>query len=92
MLPHSLGEEQSISEAFHECSAAFEHLNRSGLRDSARGWIEKIEGFMDDSNIKEPSSFGSWHDKAKTLTEDERLEFSHAIDELAHWFDDEENG
>lgn len=87
MLPHSRGIEASISHSFHECSLAFHHMDESGLDDNARTWIRKIKQFMDTTGITDDSGEGAWSVKARTLTTDEQIELSRAVDELAHWFD-----
>lgn len=86
MLPHSLGEAQSIAEAFHNCHLAFHQFDESGLDDHARALVSKIKTFMGTSGIEEPSGVGTWAEKASAFTTDEQLEFSNAVDELASWF------
>jgi len=81
MLPHTRGVEQSIADAFRECSLAFHRMDESGLDDNARDWIEKIKKLMDISGQ------GTLAVKTQSFTTDQQLELSRIIDELAHWFD-----
>ena len=85
MLPHTSGIESSIADAFHECSLAFHKMDEDGLDDGARRSVSKIKDFMDTTGIAAPS--GAWAIKARSLSTDEQIELSLAVDELAHWFD-----
>ncbi len=87
MLPHPRGEAESIFHAFQNCSLGFQDLRDEDLDDDARGWVAKINELMDTTGIDDPESRGTWLLKAELLTEDQRIELSSAIDELAHWFD-----
>lgn len=73
MIPHALGEEISIGDAFHECIKAFYRLNESGLDDHSKRHIDKIKKIM------------IMH-KTRKLTNDEIHDFSKAVDDLASWF------
>ncbi|MBB3277425.1 MULTISPECIES: hypothetical protein [unclassified Pseudoxanthomonas] len=90
MLPHSLGEAQSIADAFHEISLALHQLDVSKLNESAKRWIAILQGYMDTTGVSDPDSEGAWVVKARTFTTDDQIRISTAVDELAHWFDYEE--
>ena len=87
MLPHSRGEAQSIAEAFHECSLAFHEFRPDDLDDNSRRWFDKITELMDTAGIDDPAGRGTFVIKAERLTNDEKIDLSHAVDELAHWLD-----
>ncbi|MBK1888460.1 hypothetical protein Undi14_00335 [Undibacterium sp. 14-3-2] len=87
MLPHPTGEAASIAAAFHECHNAFHNIDREGLDDNSRQWVEKIEGLMGTNGLQDPNGVGTWHIKAEQLSVDEKRELSSAVNELAHWFD-----
>ncbi|TKI70281.1 hypothetical protein FCU45_03040 [Sulfurimonas crateris] len=87
MLPHYGGEAQSIVDAFHECSLAFNQFDESQLDETARNWIRKLKEFMDTNDVIDDSGEGTWMVKARSFSVDEQREISHIIDELASWFD-----
>ena len=87
MLPHSRGEAESIAEAFEVCDRGFHHLNPDDLDDNARSWFKKITQLMDTSGLQDPDRRGTWLVKAESLSVDQRIELSNAVDELAHWLD-----
>lgn len=89
MLPHSRGEAASIGNAFHECHLGLHNLDTDSIDDTADGWIRKLEDFMDTSGISDSSDSGHWQLKAEQFSTDQKIELSHVIDELAHWFDDQ---
>lgn len=85
MIPHYKSEEYSIMQTFMECTYAFHHLDESELDDVAQGWVREIKELMDVSNQCDTGD-GLGLAKARTLTYDQRLTLSNAVDELAHWF------
>jgi len=87
MLPHSNGIEQSIADAFHECTLAFHQLDEHQLDDNARRWVRAIKALMDTSGVSAAPHEGTWIAKARTLSKEQQLELASAVDELAHWFD-----
>jgi hypothetical protein len=87
MLPHPRGEAESIAGAFQACSAGFDNLDPDTLDYKARGWFSKITELMETSGIEDPAGRGTWAVKAEGFTNDQKLELSRAVDELAHWFD-----
>lgn len=89
MLPHSRGEAASIAEAFHECRLGLHDLDTSGIDDTADSWIRNLDDFMDTSSISDASDVGHWQLKAELFSTDQKIELSRVIDELAHWFDDQ---
>lgn len=90
MLPHELGEEQSLASAFDFCDRALDELDLEFIEDdNARGWIETIKRLMSTEGVEDPTGEGTWVQRARQLSVDERREFSNAVDELASWFDRE---
>ena len=93
MLPHPRGEEQSIADALHSCSLAFNKLNMAQVPDlNATDWIQKIRDYMDTTGVTDQTSEGTFVHKARQMTQDERMEFSRIVNDLAHWFDHEYYG
>ncbi|MGX5732130.1 hypothetical protein ACWKWK_16560 [Pseudoxanthomonas beigongshangi] len=90
MLPHSLGEAQSIADAFHEISLALHQLDVSKLSESAQRWIATLQDYMNTTGVSDPDGDGAWAVKARTFTIDDQILISNAVDELAHWFDHED--
>ncbi|SEO44010.1 hypothetical protein SAMN05428959_10827 [Duganella sp. CF517] len=87
MLPHTEGEEASISECFHACSLAFNKFDESTLNDDARIWVAKLKKLMDTKDVPAATDGkGLWHAKALGFTTDDKIELSTLIDELAFWF------
>ncbi len=89
MLPHPRGEATSIAAAFHECSLGLTQFNRNQLDQDAKDWLAKLDRLMNTSGLNDPNKKGLWQVKAETLSDGEKVELSHIIDELAHRFDDE---
>lgn len=87
MLPHLHGEQESIAEAFGECSHGLHRLDRGELDDSAKTLVRKLEVYMDTSNVSDGDGEGRWSVKARSFTVDEMIEISRTVDELASWFD-----
>jgi len=87
MAPHPRGEAASYADAFHECMLGLKDIDRDDLDDNARTWMATVERTMDTADIDDPSKRGTWIIKAEMLTVDEMTQYSHAVDELAHWFD-----
>lgn len=69
MLPHSQGEDASISQAFHECVLCFHDLDEEQLDDNERDWVSTIKLLME---------------ALRPLSTDQMIELSSAVDELAH--------
>lgn len=87
MAPHSEGEERSYAHAFEVISRGFGTLNREAVVDeNAKQWIQTIERLMDTTGVIDDSGRGTYWQRAKQLTIEERRAFSKAVDELAHWF------
>lgn len=87
MLPHLHGEHESIAEAFRECSHGLHRLDRSELDDAARTLVRRLEAYLDTSNVSDGDAEGRWSVKARSFTEDEKIEISRTVDELASWFE-----
>ncbi len=89
MLPHSMGEAQSVASAFQACHRGLDEMGkdlRDSLDDNARGWVSKLEEMMDTSGLKDESQRGLFLVKAETLSEDEMRELAECVDNLAYWF------
>lgn len=87
MIPHTRGVELSIADAFGECTHAFHKMDENGLDDSARAWVAKIKEFMDTTGVVDATGEGAWAIKARSFSVDQQIDLSHAVDELAHWFE-----
>jgi hypothetical protein len=86
MLPHTSGEAQSIAGAFHEIQLAFMDMDEKDLDDSARGWVRKLKEYLDVSDVEADSDTGLFAAKSANFSDDQKLEISNTVDELAHWF------
>lgn len=90
MLPHELGEDESLASAFDFCDRALSELDMALIEDdNAAGWIDTIKRLMSTDGVQDPTGEGTWIQRARSLSVDERREFSDAVDELASWFDRE---
>jgi hypothetical protein len=93
MLPHPLGEEQSLVGAFHECMLGLEDMDAELFDDNAKRWVRIIRETSDADKLKEDKpDEGTWMAKARRLKVEQKQEFSNAVDELAHWLDDASRG
>ena len=88
MLPHPKGEGDSIAVAFHECELGLRDLSAQDFDENAREWVAKIRELMDKSKIISFSGHNTWAFKAEHMTEDQKVEFSQAVDNLADWFNE----
>ncbi len=91
MAPHPLGEAASYTAAFHGCASVLDSvwpIPRDELDPQARAWVATIEGVMDTTGIEDPTGRGTFAIRADQLTNDEKREFSAALDGLADWFRD----
>jgi hypothetical protein len=61
-------------------------MDEKGLDDNARRWVMQIKEFMNTDGVGKPNE-GAWMAKARTLSTDQQIDLSRAVDELAHWFD-----
>ena len=86
MLPHSLGEAESIAQAFHECSLGLHGLDKDSLDDSARSLVNKLEELMKTDGVDESQESGTWQIRAEKYSNDQKLDLANIIDDLAHWF------
>ena len=90
MLPHPMGEARSLALAFELCSRAFHQFDTERLQDdTARVWMETIKRLMDTTGVEDPTGEGTYFQRARRMTEEEKREFSNAVDELASWFNRE---
>lgn len=90
LAPHLKSEEQSFANAFELCSRAFFEFNVAEVEDEdAIEWIDTIKRLMNTSNMVDSTGEGTYVHRARFMTEDEKYEFSKAVDELASWFNRE---
>ena len=88
MLPlRPEGEAQAFADAFTECSWGLHNVGPDDLDERAQSWLRTIQEAMDTTGIEDPFGRGKFDIKAERLTFDQKQEFSHAVDELASWFD-----
>lgn len=86
MLPHPQGESASIATAFDLCSRGLMNLNNSDLSENARHDLDKLNALMDTTGLSDPNGVGLDRVKAETLNQEQRLQLSQCVDELANWF------
>jgi hypothetical protein len=89
MLPHPNGEEESIISAFYECSLGLKKIDKDTLDDSQREWVVTLEKLMNTDGLEDHFGKGLFRVKAEALTESEKFELSHVVNELATSFDRE---
>ena len=90
MLPHSVDEAESLAQAFHECMSGMHKMDKDSLDDVVRSWVCKLEDLMNTDGIDASHGSGTWRLKAEQLSQEQKLELSRIVDELAHWFDRED--
>ncbi len=87
MAPHPSGEDTDFASAFEFCSRAFHQFDVGQVGDhTARGWIHTIKKLMSTKGVIDTTGKGTFFHRAEAMTEDEKMEFSRAVDELASWF------
>jgi hypothetical protein len=87
MAPHPMGEDRSFASAFEFCSRAFYDFDVERIKDeNAHGWIDTIKRLMSTDGVSDPTDEGTFIHRARALTDEEKREFSNAVDELASWF------
>jgi len=87
MLPHPEGEAKSLCDAFRECSLGLHNFDESLIQDdNALNNIRKIKESMNSSGLNDQEEKGLWRIKAESLSEEEKYDFSNAVDELASYF------
>jgi hypothetical protein len=87
MLPHPIGEDSSIADAFNVCSLGLRNFRKSTITDvNAREWLESVEKVMSAESVDDPTGEGTWIHRARSMTIEEKRGFSHAVDQLASWF------
>lgn len=89
MLPHPRGESQSIASAFHECFLGLKDLPRNALDANARKWVGELDELMNTDGVPEDPR-GTSYMKAERLSVEEKFTLSSVVDELADWFDRED--
>lgn len=87
MLPHTRGVSESVAAAFIECSYGLDNLSEDGLDDDANHWLRKLRDFMDTSKVSDPTGRGTFSVKADNFSDDDLIEISRLIGDLATWFD-----
>lgn len=89
--PHAEGEHEAVVRAFQECRLGLHRMSRGKLDAKARVWIHRIECFMDTTGFVESGGESAWTIKAKSLTAEEKAEIFRVVDDLARWFDSQED-
>jgi len=84
MLPHYVGEADSISNAYHSLMLGLDGFNESDLDPDASHHLSKIREIMNLDDMQQPT--GRALARAERLTPDQKMELSKAVDELATWF------
>ncbi len=87
MLPHIGGEEKSIARAFAACHLGVANLDVESIEDhEARRLLGTLERLMNTDDIHDSTGEGANYDRALAMAQEERAEFSKAVDYLASWF------
>lgn len=87
MLPHSKGETDSVVLAMHECSLGLRNVQEKDLDGHAVDNLRTLRQLMDTTGLTDSSGRGLWAIKVEKFSEEEKHEFSKAVDSLAHWFE-----
>lgn len=91
MAPHPKGEDRSFAGAFFECMLGLEHVVLDDLDDNARRWVRTIKQTIDTTGVEDPTGSreeGLMFYRARGLSEEEKTDFSNAVDELATYCHD----
>lgn len=88
MLPHPMGEAQSIADAFHMCLLGLDNLDYERLDEEAADKVRQLEALMDTAGMEDPAGVGTALLKAEQFTDEEKSQVSELVDDLASWFDD----
>lgn len=88
MLPHPMGEAQSIADAFHMCLLGLDNLDHERLDEEAADKVRQLKALMDTTGLNDPAGVGLWRVKAEQFTDEEKSELSELVDALASWFDE----
>ena len=94
MAPHPMGGDGSFVGAFLECSHGLEDIDAvqhitDQLDDAALRDLDVVRRAINTTGVqKEPNDDGLWIAKVRQMTEDEKHEFSRAVDNLATCFHD----
>ena len=90
MAPHPQSEAHSFAHAFEACDRGLHELGEGLVKDeNALHWITTIRRLMNTYGVSDPTGEGTHLHRVRAMTEQEKYEFSRAVDELAHWFDRE---
>lgn len=88
MLPHRGDEARSLADAFHECSLGLHELVADDFPDYSINWYNSILRIINTDGITDPTEKkGTWYIKAESLTDEKKMEFSFAVDDLCSWFE-----
>ena len=89
MLPHPRGEEESLVSAMHECSLGLGSSARpEDFDEHADGWVRTIQQTIDTTGLVALGDEGTFMVKARSMSDDDRMTFANAVDELAFWTGD----
>ena len=90
MQPHPDGQHVALETALIECRVGLHRMNRSKLDSITRSQIFKLEGFMDSTGFSDADGDSAWTVRLKGLSDEERSEVFHLVDDLANFFASQE--
>ncbi|MCR6666107.1 MAG: hypothetical protein NVV69_08880 [Methyloversatilis sp.] len=90
MQPHPDGQHVALEKALIECRVGVHRMNRSKLDSTIRSRIFKLEGFMDSTGFSDADGDSAWTVRLKSLSDEERSEIFHLVDDLANFFASQE--
>lgn len=90
MQPHPDGQHVALETALIECRVGLHRMNRSKLDSTTRSQIFKLEGFMDSTGFSDADGDSAWTMRLKGLSDAEKSEIFHLVDDLANFFASEE--
>ena len=86
MAPNFGHKNGSFASALFECDLALRHLNPDDIdNELARTLVRRIEEVLDTAGIDDPEGLGTLAIKLDRMRDNEKLQVSRAIDELASW-------
>lgn len=88
MLPLVEAEHDAICSAFNECELCMNDLDKLS-NPITRPWVETIQRTMGTNGLEGLAEREHWRLKVLSLSLDEKIKFSSAVDELADWLQSE---
>jgi len=84
--PYPAGDAVNYADALQECCLGLGNISERDLDDKARSCVRTIKRTIEAPPEEDTSFPGTWQLRAERLTEKQKHDFSHAVDELAYWF------